>query len=101
MPKTGAPYEPPENTRWCQRHNGGQGAFVSVSDFPGDYNYCLDCKREYQREWDSNHRKREPLPKAKISNNGKKIIVHVGNDEKGKRLVRQLLGYYGRVIEGF
>jgi hypothetical protein len=94
-----APRTAPLGRKWCAKHNEGRGEFLAVEDFPSErYSYCTDCKREYQRKWESENREardRAPYtPTARLSKSKKKIIVHVPNDEKGRNHVRVLLNYY-------
>ena len=97
MPKTTAPFDSPAGKKWCSRHNKGGGAFLSADRFPPDYNYCFDCKREYQRAWDKTARVRPPkivVPTAKLSATETTIIIHLPNDEKGRNLTRMILERY-------
>ena len=98
MPKSNAPFLAPPGKKWCSRHNNNNGSFLILKAFPEPkYRYCLQCKREYQRKWDREQRKRVPrpvVPSARLSANEVRIIVHVPNTEKGRNLVRQLLGHY-------
>ena len=98
MPKSSAPRLAPMGKQWCARHKEGRGAFLDEDLFPSDrYSYCKECKREYQRAWEREHRvseRRPMVPEAKLSKNEKRIILHLPNDEKGRNHVRQLLSYY-------
>lgn len=97
MTRTTAPYDTPKGKRWCARHSGGKGAFLDVSLFPPQYGYCYECKREYQRKWDKEIRKRPPKiiqPSVRLSQKGNVIIVHLPNDEKGRNITRMVLERY-------
>jgi len=94
MPKTNAPFTPPAGRKWCSRHNDGNGGFLATSLFPSERDsYCKECKREYQRQWDRENRVRPDVivePKAKLSANQKKIIIHLPNTEKARNATREL-----------
>jgi hypothetical protein len=97
MPKTTAPFDAPAGKRWCARHNRGGGAFLAADRFPLKYNYCHDCKREYQRSWDKTTRKRTPkivVPSARLGRGDKVIILHLPNDEKGRNITRIVMEKY-------
>lgn len=97
MPKSAAPEIAPRGKKWCARHDNGDGAFLPDDQFPPNYSYCFACKREYQRKWDKEVRKRPPKiiePNARLARNGRMLIVHLPNDEKGRNLVRDLMGRY-------
>ena len=97
MPRTSAPHEATKGTRWCARHNGGKGMFLLAGAFPPNYSYCLECKREYQRKWDSTVRVRPAkavVPRARLSAAKSAIIIHLPNDEKGRNLTRMVMERY-------
>ena len=97
MQKSKAPFAAPEGKKWCSRHNSGRGAFLSRSQFPPQYSYCGECKREYQREWDRTKRVRPEVvivPTAQISKNSRKIVVILPNTEKARNVIRTLLSYW-------
>jgi hypothetical protein len=69
----------PLGRKWCAKHNEGRGEFLAVEDFPSErYSYCTDCKREYQRKWES-----ERTASVNISESGNlrtekpAIVLHI------------------------